>query len=105
MLRKTMACFALLTSFSAFGWDGEESGEIESIHVTKSENYAFRVTLKNPRPMCGNQNTWVYLNESDSNYDTYVSVLLAAKFANANVKIYTEQMANGYCKIGYIAIN
>jgi hypothetical protein len=97
-----------LLSFSSQAWDGHVSGKIGSIDVTSGNNYDLRVTLVNGPKLCGNGNTWAYLNNSDSNYQTYVSVLLAAKMAEKNVTIYTSKetkSGNGYCHIGYISMN
>jgi hypothetical protein len=58
--------------------------------------------------LCGNEHNWAYINESDSNYNTFVSVLTAAKAAKQSVKIMTQRKdgaADGYCHIGYIHIN
>jgi len=97
-----------LLSFSSLAWDGRVSGKVGNIDVTSGSNYGFRVTLVNGPALCGNDNKWAYLNDSDSNYQTYVSVLLAAKMADKNVTVYTNRetsSGNGYCHIGYISIN
>jgi hypothetical protein len=87
-------------------WDGTVVGKIKDVHVTSAENYGYRVVLDGSPKLCGNNHTWAYLNKSDSNYETYVSVLLAAKFAKTNVTLYTtKSTANEYCHIGYIVIN
>lgn len=70
----------LLSTNALAAWDGTVSGKISSINVTGGENYGFRVSLANSPKLCGNNHTWAYLNESDSNYKTYISVLLAAKW-------------------------
>ena len=48
-----------------------------------------------------------YLNEPDSNYETYVSVLLAARLADKPVTIYSNRetkSGKNHCHIGYIAL-
>ena len=99
----------LILSTNVFGaWDGTVSGKISSINVTGGQNYGFRISLANSPKLCGNNNTWAYLNESDSNYKTYISVLLAAKMADKNVVVYTNQektSGQSYCHIGYIVLN
>lgn len=95
-------------SFSSFAWDGVVSGNIASIDVTAGNNYGFRVALEGAPALCGNSHTWAFLNESDSNYQTFVSVLLAAKAAKQNVTLYANRTAGdpiGYCHILYIRVN
>lgn len=88
-------------------WDGSVEGKIQNIDVAPGENYGFRLSLQNSPKLCGNDHTWAYLNKSDSNYETFVSVLLAAKMAERSVRIYTTKetaSGNGYCRIGYIVL-
>lgn len=96
----------VICTFSAqsFAWDGQVTGVIQNIDVTAGENFGFRIALKDAPKLCGNNNTWAFLFESDSNYKTFVSVLLAAKLAERSVVIYTNQDASGYCHIGYISL-
>lgn len=86
-------------------WDGVRSGKVANIDVTGGNNYGFRVWLGGVTSMCGNDHGWAYINELDSNYQVYVSVLLAAKMAERTVVIYTTQTgSNGYCHIGYMGM-
>lgn len=85
-------------------WHGANSGIIHSIDVTQANNYGIRVTLEGGAKLCGNANSFAYLNKSDDNYQAYLSVLLAAKFAKSVVVIYANRDANGYCQIGYISV-
>jgi len=97
----------LLSSHSVAAWDGTLLGKINSIDVAPGQNYGFRISLVGFPKICGNDNTWAYLNESDSNYNTYVSVLLAAKMADKNVVVYTKRetsSGHNYCHIGYISL-
>lgn len=87
-------------------WDGVEQGVIERIDVAGGNNYGFRVYLKSAPAMCGNANNWAYVNASDSNYEVFVSVLIAAKAQGNKVTIYSnrkDDTDNGACKIGYIS--
>ena len=91
----------------AKAWDGKTSGTIQSIDVTAGENFGFRLVLKNSPTLCGNSNTWAYINESDSNSKTLISVLLAAKLAEKPVTIFTFRetaSGKGYCHILYITL-
>jgi len=54
--------------------------------------------------MCSGGDKWAYLNETDSNYKVYVSVLLAAKAQRSKVKLYTTNVNVTRCNIGYIAV-
>ncbi|MDR6984480.1 hypothetical protein J2X32_003124 [Rheinheimera pacifica] len=102
-----IAAMLLMVLFSGatVAWDGEVYGKLQSIDVTGGSNYGFRVTFEGAPPICGNANTWGFLNDTDSNYQTYVSVLLAAKAAKMNVTIFTVRDVNGYCHIGHISVN
>ncbi|MCS4306768.1 hypothetical protein M2404_001093 [Rheinheimera pacifica] len=104
LLEKYIVFFDIF-SCSAIAWDGEVYEKIQSIDVTGGGNYGFRVTLEGAPPICGNANTWGFLNDTDSNYQTYVSVLLAAKAAKMNVTIFTVRDVNGYCHVGHVSIN
>jgi len=88
-------------------WAGVTTGKINSISVAAGNNYGFRIAIAGAPKLCGNEHTWAYLNESHSNYNTYVSVLLAAKMADKEVVIYTHQeqtSGNAYCSIGHIVL-
>ncbi|WP_419237719.1 hypothetical protein ACN08P_09010 [Photobacterium leiognathi subsp. mandapamensis] len=101
----------LFISFSSITfantWSGSVVGSIANIDVAPGENYGFRVSLIGQPPLCGNQHTWAYLQESDSNYHTFVSVILAAKMSDKKIQLYTRKKDNadsGYCHIGYIVL-
>ena len=99
--------FLAFLSITAAAWDGAIEGQIQSIDVAPGENFGFRISLKNSPKLCGNGHAWAYVNESDSNYKTFVSVLLAAKMAEKTVTIYTGRetaTGNGYCHIGYVSM-
>lgn len=103
-------CFITINffSFTAQAWDGMITGKIQNIDVTGGQNYGFRISLVNTPPLCGSGHAWAYLNDTDSNYETFVSVLLAAKLSDRSVTIYTNKetiSGNNYCKIGYIVLN
>lgn len=89
-------------------WHGSVTGKIKTVDVADGNNYGFRVTLNGSPKLCGNEHTWAYINEADSNYQTFVAVLLAAKAAQFDVRLFTTRKnntANGYCRIGYISVN
>jgi hypothetical protein len=92
----------LMAAPSAFAWDGAVTGKIISTDVAPGSNYGFRVTLAGTPQMCSNGQTWAFLNEGDSNYKTFVAVLLLAKSQGAQVTVYSTQVG-GFCQIGYIA--
>jgi hypothetical protein len=101
---KYMHTFAIFLYCNlANSWDGAIYGTISRIDIAPGENYGIRIYLKDFPKLCGNQADWAYLNESDSNYKTFVSVLLAAHMAQKNVTLYSNQQ-NGFCHIGYVVI-
>ena len=89
-------------------WDGTVTGKIKQIDVEalNGNNAGFRVALEGKPSLCGNQHTWAYVNRSDDNYQTAVSVILAAKMAGTPVTLYTNKNAgwSDYCHIGYIVL-
>ncbi|OAJ94241.1 hypothetical protein [Vibrio bivalvicida] len=108
-MKKILSCLVLsaaVFSSNLFAWDGVQKGKLGQIHVTDDGNMVFRVTLASGITMCGNQHTWAYLDKSHSSYDSYVSAFLSAKFAGANVTIYTnkDDSSQSYCRVGYIVV-
>jgi len=104
----TLLILAASPCYVSAAWDGITSGQIHSINVTSGENYGFRVTLSGAPKLCGNTHSWAYLNESQSNYQTFVSVILAAKMSNKQVILYTNKETTSgqeYCRIGYLGLN
>ncbi|HEU5134467.1 MAG TPA: hypothetical protein VFU13_04925 [Steroidobacteraceae bacterium] len=101
---KTLAGFVVLcASPVALAWDGYPSGVPGLIQVTHGDNYGFRVQFSPAVPMCGNDNHWAYLNSTDSNYSTYVAVIMMAKSQGQPVMVYSNRDTNGYCRIGHLA--
>ncbi|AQS38156.1 hypothetical protein Sps_03009 [Shewanella psychrophila] len=99
---------ALLWTLDTQAWDGAVIGQVNTIDVTHGKNYGFRVTLEGAPKLCGNDSGWAYLNDDDSNYQIFVSVLLAAKMSGTTVRLYTNQektSGNDYCHIGYISVS
>lgn len=94
----------LMAGQPALAWDGVATGTIQSISVTQGHNYAFRVYLNGTTTTCSSGENWTYLNEADSNYKTYVSVLMMAEAQGSSVTIYSN-VENGYCHIGYITVS
>jgi hypothetical protein len=94
------ACFM---SVSAHAWDGSNAGVPGLIEVTNGQNFGFRVHLATPVSMCGQSTqAWAYLNATDSNYATYVAVILSAKAQGTQVIVYTIRDASGYCHIEHL---
>lgn len=102
---KTLAsAMAILMPFEAFAWDGTITGSISNADVTDGPNYAFRVSLQGTPALCGNSNTWAYVNRDNINYGAYVAALLSAKVSGTPVTVYSMQDETGYCKIGYVSV-
>ena len=106
--------FLLITSsFICFSqdydpWAGANVCKILKIDVTSGDNFGFRVVtdavdLLNDKDVPA-KTSWAYLNESDSNYKTYVSLLTMAFFLEHKVTIYVRNV-NGYAHIGYIQVH
>jgi len=109
-LLKLCNILALIVSISfftrsAFAWDGITTGKIVQVDVTGGQgNYNFRVILAGSPALCSGGATWAFVNEIDSNYKVYVATLLAARMADRQVLLYTTNVANGFCQIGYITV-
>lgn len=109
LFQKRMVALLLvsLSSFmmvpQSYAWDGTVTGVINTIDVTDAENFGFRITFTQGEKFCGT-NTWAFINKSDSNYETYVSVLLAAKMSGKALTVYTTKHSSGFCKIGYLVL-
>jgi hypothetical protein len=88
---------------TAQAWDGVASGNIYAVEITGGNNYGLRVFVTGVSNMCSGGSSWAYLNESDSNYKTYVAAILAAKAQGSPVVVYST-LENGYCHIGYVSI-
>lgn len=88
---------------AAHAWDGVVSGNIYAVEITGGNNFGFRVFVSGVTNMCGSGSNWAYLNETDSNYKTYVAAILAAKAQGSSVTVYST-LENGYCHIGYISV-
>lgn len=101
----TLVILLFNSVYAYSSWDGATTGTINQIKVTGADNYGFRVVLEGAPPLCGNTHTWAYINEADSYYKTYVTVLMAAKMAKTTVTLYANKeilSGNDYCHIGFI---
>lgn len=103
--RLFMAICAACVFTSASAWDGIVSGKVSQLEVTAGGNYGVRVTVTNAPGglMCTGGATWAYLNETDSNYKVYVSVLLMARATGASVSVYSTRVG-AYCQIQYLVL-
>jgi hypothetical protein len=91
----------------AWGWDGIIFGKIGAVEVAYGANYDFRVYAGGlTQDACGAGTTaWSYVNQSDSNYQAYVSTMTSAYIAGKSVTIYVTKDANGAnCHIGFISV-
>jgi|SRR5688572_16108205 hypothetical protein len=100
----TLSALMMVGMKPAVAWDGVSQGTVYALEVTGGANYGFRVFVSGVTNMCGNGSNWAYLNEADSNYKTYVAVIMMAKAQGSPVTIYTN-VVNGYCHIGYVSVN
>ena len=104
-LTRFLGVALLSASSTVFAWDGSNNGTIAQIEITEGGNYGLRIFLTGNPAMCGNTNTWAYLEPTDSNYNGYLAVLLMAKVQATPVSIYTTRNAYGYCHISDISIS
>ena len=104
-MKKYLTIFLLLNAQFCFGalYD-QKTGYISQLDVSTANNLAFRVYLKEVPFECGSGSSFAYINESDSNYQTFVSVLLAARMSKSKVRIYTREGANQNCLIHYVIV-
>ena len=103
--RITILTVLMLTGIRpALAWDGVASGTIAAVEITGGNNFGFRVFVSGVTNMCNTGSNWAYLNETDSNYKTYVAAILAAKAQGSSVTVYST-VASGYCQIGYISVH
>src|SRR2546426_11962998 len=104
ILRGVMLALTCLAGTQvAYAWDGVFTGTVATVQITNGNNLGFRIFLSGISNMCGTGSNWAYLNESDSNYKTYVAAVLAAKAQGSQVTVYST-LENGSCHIGYLSI-
>ena len=79
---------------------------MSQLDVTAGTAYGLRVYLAGvSSAMCtGSSTNWAYLNNTDSNYSTYLAALLMAKATGARVTLYLT-FAAGQCQIGYLTVS
>ncbi len=85
-------------SFSANAVE-TKSGVIRSVEVFGEGNYAFRIRFRGDKVMCTLNETWAYVESTDSNYKTKVSTLLTAFSIGASVRVSTEATARNHCHL------
>jgi hypothetical protein len=101
-MRKTLFFFVIVLALRtqlAWSWDGAKTMVPGTIEVTDGGNYGFRIW----GPSCGGVANFAYLQSTDSNYGTYVAVILMAKAQGLQLTFYTNKDSNGYCHIGYVS--
>lgn len=97
-------CSMLLCAAPAVqAWDGVVSGKVADIQVTAGNNLGFRVALASAPVMCNGGQAFAYLNESDSNYKVYVSMIMLAKAQGYTVTIYAN-LEGAQCHIGHLFV-
>lgn len=100
-----LALAALIIPQPAFAWDGVKTGRVTQLDVTGGNNFGVRIIIEGVDEMCGpGSANFAYLNDTASNYQIYVSALLAARSTGARVTIYTTATMTPFgkfCEIGY----
>jgi hypothetical protein len=90
---------------ASYAWDGAVTGTVSGFDVTGGTNFAFRVYLNGVTNVCSGSYNVAYINETDSNYSTYVAAVMFAKANGSALTLYTTRDASGLCKIGYLSVS
>lgn len=105
-LLSLLAAATLLIPRPAFAWDGAKTGRVVRIEATAGNNFAIRVYLDGVDEICGPGSVnWAYINDTASNYQAYVSYIVAARSSGAQLTIYSTAVQTFFgrlCEIGYI---
>lgn len=96
---------SMMCAPASYAWDGAVSGTVSGFDVTGGTNFAFRVYLNGVTNVCGGSYNVAYINETDSNYRTYVAAVMFAKANGSVVTLYTNRDASGLCQIGYLSVS
>lgn len=105
--------FLTIGTYLFASWDGIVKCNITELQVADGQNYGFRVVtdvkdLLNKTTTQHDPIFWAYLNEGESNYATYVSMLSLAFTMGYQVELYVKEVkrtGNTYfAHIGYIRI-
>ena len=81
-----------------------KTGLIRQIDVSVSDNRNFRVFLKDVPFECGSGETYAYIDNTANNFDTFLSVILAAKMANKPIRLYNQAGIQNNCVITYLIL-
>lgn len=104
MLLGLSAVFFFAAPAKAQTWDGVVYGKVSGIDTAHGNNLDFRVYLDGT-PTCGaNTPHFAYINHDFDNYQATAALIMTAWATNRIVTLYTTKDANGYCKIGYVAV-
>jgi len=79
------------------------TGKIYNFFGSSPNNNAFRVTLAGPA-MTGCSFNYAYINPSEGNYNTYVSMLLTAYSLQKTVDLFVTPDASGFCHLDEMAV-
>ncbi|MEO7496585.1 MAG: hypothetical protein ABIT83_11445 [Massilia sp.] len=88
----------------ASAWDGVQTGKLIRVDVTAGDNFGLRIFLADVGTMCSGGPSWAFLNDTDSNYKTYLAILMLAKMQGNSVTVFSTQ-ENGFCRLGYISVS
>lgn len=95
----------LAAPLAAFAYDGTITGTISQIDVNNAygDEYAVRVYMGGAA-LCGNANTWAYVNSNDTNYSSFLAALLSAKAQGETLIVMSNQDSGGFCHIVYLSL-
>lgn len=103
----TLLSAVLMWSTPASAWDGIVTGKIGSIDVNSGNYFDFRVNVEGIiSNACGpGTESWVYLNQADSNYQVFVSILTTAYATGKTISAsLTNDAGSSYCHISYLTV-
>ena len=106
----TLLLASWATTASEQAWDGTVRGKVARLEMVPNPegdnpNYSARVVLEGRPELCGNENTWAYINTSDGNYKGIIATLLSVKLTESEVLLYTNRDERGFCRLGYLILD
>lgn len=113
MVVMSLIGFGLFSADNNPNWDGIFTCKIRSIDITGGNNFDLRIGVTasdalNDTNTPHDNLTWVYLNERDANYKSYLSMLMLAFTMDYNVTFYIREVPRSgttvFGHIGYIVV-
>lgn len=90
-----LAFFTFVQAANAQSWV-TTTGKILRIETREGD---LRILLEGSPALCGNSTNWAYASRFKPNYDSFLSVLLAAKMAEKSITLYASADSSGLCEV------